>query len=248
MLTGRYVTADHTAGRFEVLLGVNPYGNAATDVVRTLRETLPEGEAAVSGYPAIITDLRDIMDRDTVRSFSLVLLGIFFVLLFLLRAVVAPLYLLATILLSYGATMGITRLASGVLFGTETLTWWVPFFMFVMLVALGMDYNIFLMGRVKEEVANYGMREGVHRAVAATGAIITSAGLIMARTFGAMMAGMITGLKQLGFAVAVGVLLDTFVIRTALVPAIAVLLDRWNWWPGHMPQAKPQAAPAPGDD
>ncbi len=237
LLTSRYVTADRRVARFEVILAGSPYSNEATDVVRTLRGMLPDGAAAVSGYPTVMTDLRDVMDRDTLRSFALVLLGIFIVLLFLLRAVVAPLYLIATILLSYGATMGITRLASDLLFGVDALTWWVPFFMFVMLVALGMDYNIFLMGRVKEEVAQYGTREGVHRAVAATGAIISSAGLIMAGTFGAMTAGVIIGLKQLGFAVAVGVLLDTFVIRTVLVPAIAVLLGRWNWWPGRAPKA-----------
>jgi RND superfamily putative drug exporter len=203
----------------------------------------------------ITTDLRDTMDRDMVRSFSLVLIGIFFVLLFLLRALISPVYLLLTILLSYGATLGITRLFSALVFGVDALTWWAPFFIFTMLIALGMDYNIFLMGRVKEETARHGIREGVHRAVAATGPIITSAGLIMAGTFAAMMAGTVTGLKQLGFAVAVGVLLDTFVIRTALVPAIVVLLDRWNWWPSKAPVVKVSnvrlenkaKAPASGD-
>ena len=243
-LAGRYLTPDRTAARFEVILAGNPYGDEATAVVRELRTILPGGPAAVSGYSVVITDLRDTVERDTLRAFSLVLLGIFIVLLFLLRALVSPLYLILSILLSYGATMGITRLASGLFFGTEALTWWVPFFMFVMLVALGMDYNIFLMGRVKEEVGRHGMREGVHQAVAATGAIITSAGIIMAGTFAAMLAGVITGLKQLGFAVAVGVLLDTFVIRTALVPAIAALLDRWNWWPGRMPQAPKEPEPS----
>jgi RND superfamily putative drug exporter len=249
-LTGRYVTDDRTAARFEVIMAVNPYADEATDVVRELRDVLPGGPAAISGLPAVMTDLRDTMERDMFRSFSLVLVGIFVVLLLLLRAFVSPIYLILTILLSYGATMGITRLFSVLVFGTTALTWWTPFFIFVMLIALGMDYNIFLMGRVKEEAARHGMREGVHRAVAATGPIITSAGLIMAGTFAAMMAGTVTGLKQLGFAVAVGVLLDTFIIRTALVPAIAVLLDRWNWWPGKAPQVAPDidaAATVPGD-
>ncbi len=239
-LTGRYITPDRTAARFEVILNINPYSDETTDVIREMRRILPGGAAAVSGTPTVMTDLRDTMDRDMLRSFSLVLVGIFVVLLFLLRALVAPVYLLLTILFSYGATLGITRIFSGIVFGSAALTWWAPFFIFVMLIALGMDYNIFLMGRVKEETARYGMREGVHRSVAATGPIITSAGLIMAGTFGAMMAGTVTGLKQLGFAVAVGVILDTFVIRTALVPAIAVLLDRWNWWPGKAPSAGPQ--------
>ncbi|NPV66698.1 MAG: MMPL family transporter [Anaerolineae bacterium] len=250
---GRYLSADRTAARFEVIPRDNPYGDEVTTLVHTLRDMLPGGEAAVSGVPVVTTDLRDTMERDMLRSFSLVLLGILIVLVVLLRALISPLYLILTILLSYGATMGITRLFSSLVFGVDALTWWVPFFMFSMLIALGMDYNIFLMGRVKEEAAQHGMREGVHRAVAATGPIITSAGLIMAGTFAAMLAGSVTGLKQLGFAVAVGVLLDTFVIRTALVPAIAVLLDRWNWWPGKAPRvpagrkAGASHAPASGD-
>ncbi len=253
MLTGRYVTTGRDAALFEVVLADNPYGDEAAQVVRDLRALAPDGSDAVTGVTVVTTDLRDTMDRDMLRAFSLVLLGIFVVLLVLLRALVSPIYLILTILLSYGATLGITRLFSMAVFGVDALTWWVPFFIFTMLIALGMDYNIFLMGRVKEETAQHGMREGVHRAVAATGPIITSAGIIMAGTFVAMMAGTVTGLKQLGFAVAVGVLLDTFVIRTALVPAIAVLLDRWNWWPGKTPQAAAEphrprqavAAPAP---
>ncbi len=234
-IVGRYLTADRAAARLEVIPVENPYGDEVTTLVHDLRAMLPGGNAAVSGMATITTDLRDTMDRDMLRSFSLVLFGIFLVLLVLLRALVSPIYLIVTILLSYGATLGITRLFSATVFGVDALTWWAPFLIFSMLIALGMDYNIFLMGRVKEEVARHGMREGVHRAVAATGPIITSAGLIMAGTFAAMLAGTVTGLKQLGFAVAVGVLLDTFVIRTALVPAIAVLLDRWNWWPGKAP-------------
>ncbi len=243
-LTERYITADRTAARFEVIMAGNPFGETAMDAITQLRAMIPGGVSAVSGLPAVITDLRDTMQRDTLRAFTFVLLGVFAVLLFLLRALVAPIYLILTILLSYGATMGITRLTSSLVFGTDALTWWVPFFMLVVLIALGMDYNIFLMGRVREEAHQHGMREGVHQAVIATGAIITSAGIIMAGTFSAMMSSIITGLVQLGFAVAVGVLLDTFIIRTTLVPAIAVLLDRWNWWPRRAPQA---ATPAGGE-
>jgi len=115
----------------------------------------------------------------------------------------------------------------------------VPIFMFVMLVALGMDYNIFLIGRVKEEVAKHGTKSGTQIALARTGGIITSAGVIMAGTFASMMSGSILGLVQIGFAVAFGVLLDTFVVRTTVVPAIIVLLRRWSWWPRRQPgQAK----------
>jgi RND superfamily putative drug exporter len=170
-----------------------------------------------------------------VRSIVWVLLGILVVLILLLRALVAPIYLILTILLSYGATLGIVRLVFTDLLGGAGVTWWVPIFMFVMLVALGMDYNIFLMGRVKEEVGRLPNREGTARAVSRTGGIITSAGIIMAGTFAAMMASSILGLVQIGFAVAVGVLLDTFVVRTAMVPALVTLLGRWSWWPRRQP-------------
>jgi RND superfamily putative drug exporter len=232
-----------------VILNGSPFSPEGMDTVSKLRAILPGGAAAVSGSSATMTDLRDTMDHDLLRAFAFVLLGVFLVLVFLLRALVSPVYLILTILLSYSATIGITRLASTVLFGTDELTWWVPFFIFVLLVALGMDYNIFLMGRVREERTRWGMRRGTYRAVSATGAIITSAGIIMAGTFAAMTSSVVVGLRQLGVAVSVGVLLDTFIIRTALVPAIAVLLDRWNWWPGaqsrrgdtRLPDGQPSA-------
>jgi RND superfamily putative drug exporter len=119
-----------------------------------------------------------------------------------------------------------------------------PVFMFVFLVALGIDYSIFLFGRIKEEVGYHGIREGVHVAVAATGAIITSAGIILAGTFAGMMAGEMMFLAELGFAVSVGVLIDTFVVRTILDPALATLFGRWTWWPGGVPKA-PESRPIP---
>jgi RND superfamily putative drug exporter len=244
MLTSRYVTADRTVAQFEVVLKGSPFGDEAMNTVEKLRAMLPDGVNAISGYPVAITDLRDTMQRDTTRAIFFVLAGIFVVLLALLRAIIPPIYLILSILLSYGATIGITRVASEVLWGTDALTWWVPFFMFVLLVALGMDYNIFLMGRVKEEARRYGMVDGVRRAAVATGAIITSAGIIMAGTFSAMMSSVIVGLSQLGFAVAVGVLMDTFIIRGMLIPAVVVLLNRWNWWPGRAPHVEPVEQPA----
>jgi RND superfamily putative drug exporter len=140
--------------------------------------------------------------------------------------------------------MGVVRLLFVDLLGNAGIVWWVPMFMFVMLVALGMDYNIFLIGRVKEEVVGAGTRAGVRHALARTGGIITSAGIIMAGTFASMMSGSLLGLLQIGFAVAFGVLLDTFVVRTTLVPAITVLLGRWSWWPRRLLKSE---TPATGD-
>jgi RND superfamily putative drug exporter len=231
-LKAGYISTDGTATRYQVVLKVGPYDPEAFTAVADLRAATTElGGGVVEGASAIVTDLQDASNRDMVRAILFVLAGIFVVLVLLLRALVAPLYLIFTILVSYGATLGIVRVVFSDLLHKPGVTWWVPIFMFVMLVALGMDYNIFLMGRVKEEVAKSGDRDGVRTAVAKTGGIITSAGIIMAGTFAAMMSGSILGLQQIGFAVAVGVLLDTFVVRTALVPAIAVLLGRWSWWP-----------------
>lgn len=228
-----YLSPDATAARFQVVLKLGPYAPQALNAVGLLRAAVNQDGATgvVEGSSAIVADLRASSNRDMVRVVIWVLAGVFVVLMLLLRALVAPLYLILTILLSYGATLGIVRVVFQNILGTSGVTWWVPIFMFVMLVALGMDYNIFLMGRVKEEVATRGNREGIRTAVARTGGIITSAGIIMAGTFGAMMSASILGLVQVGFAVAVGILLDTFVVRTALVPAIAVLLGRWSWWP-----------------
>jgi putative drug exporter of the RND superfamily len=236
-LRDAYVSADGTAARLQVVLDSGPYSPASVSAVEGIRQVLSEGgfEGGVEGNSAVLLDLRDASDRDMTRAIIFVLGGVFVVLLLLLRALVAPVYLILTILLSYGATLGVTRLLFVDILGGAGVTWWVPMFMFVMLVALGMDYNIFLIGRVKEEVAVRGTRDGTRLALGRTGGIITSAGVIMAGTFASMMSGSILGLLQIGFAVAFGVLLDTFVVRTTLVPAIVVLLGRWSWWPRRGP-------------
>ena len=232
-----YVSSDGTAARFQVVLSVGPYTPQALTTVAALRQTLTTVgvSGAVEGTSAVLLDLRDASNRDMTRTIVFVLAGIFVVLLLLLRAIVAPIYLILTILLSYTATLGVVRVLFVNILGAAGLTWWVPIFMFVMLVALGMDYNIFLIGRVKEEAAKRGTKEGTQVALAKTGGIITSAGIIMAGTFAAMMSASILGLLQIGFAVAFGVLLDTFVVRTTVVPAIIVLLKRWSWWPRRGP-------------
>ncbi len=234
-LRDAYLSADGTAARLQVVLESGPYTNEALETTQSLRVTLQEAgfEGGVEGNSSVMLDLRDAANRDMTRAIVFVLGGIFVVLLLLLRALVAPIYLILTILLSYAATLGVVRLLFVDLLGTSGIVWWVPLFMFVMLVALGMDYNIFLIGRVKEEVARGGTRAGTRLALARTGGIITSAGIIVAGTFASMTSASIMGLLQIGFAVAFGVLLDTFVVRTTLVPAIAVLLGRWSWWPAR---------------
>ena len=253
-LLPNYITSDYTAYKLEVILDVPPTSYEAMDTVHAMRNVLAQygdgGEAVVGGNTATVTDIKDTMDSDLLRAISLVLLGIFLVLLVMLRSAVAPLYLIGTVLLSFTFTLGVTNFVFQNFAGAEALTWYVPFFTFVFLVALGVDYSIFLFGRIKEEVGYHGIREGVHVAVARTGAIITSAGMILAGTFGAMISGEIRGLVEVGFAVAFGVLIDTFIVRTILDPALATLFGRWTWWPGGVPKAhavRPGQAVAAGD-
>ena len=239
-LRDAYLSSDGTAARLQVVLDSGPYSPVAISAVQSIQQTLKSDklDGVVEGNSAVLLDLREASNRDMTKAIIFVLGGIFVVLLLLLRALVAPIYLILTILLSYGGTLGVMRLLFVDIMHTAGVTWWVPMFMFVMLVALGMDYNIFLIGRVKEEVAASGTRSGTQHALARTGGIITSAGIIMAGTFASMMSGSILGLLQIGFAVAFGVLLDTFVVRTTLVPAIIVLLGRWSWWPRRGPQGR----------
>jgi RND superfamily putative drug exporter len=247
-LRDAYISTDGTAARLQVVLDTGPYSPEALTTAQTIRGTLDADgfDGVVEGNSAVLLDLRDASNRDMTRAIIFVLSGVFVVLILLLRALVAPVYLILTILLSYSATLGVVRLLFVDLLGAAGIVWWVPMFMFVMLVALGMDYNIFLIGRVKEEVAAGGTRAGTRLALARTGGIITSAGIIMAGTFASMMSASILGLLQIGFAVAFGVLLDTFVVRTTLVPAIVVLLGRWSWWPRRGPgQARKTAGSAP---
>jgi len=248
-LNNTYLANDGSAYRINVIVNVNPNSDAALDTVQQIRALLPRYEdgsqAVLSGQPVTLADIRDTMNRDLLRTMALVILGIFIVLLFMLRSLIAPIYLILTVIITYAFSLGLTDLVFRLVLGVESLSWYMPFFTLIFLVALGVDYSIFLIGRVKEEVPRHGTRAGVHKAVAATGAIITSAGLILAGTFAALLTGSIMGLIQLGFAVAFGVLVDTFVVRTMLVPAITVLLDKFAWWPGNLAHAVAKEAVEP---
>jgi RND superfamily putative drug exporter len=248
-LSGMFLNAASNAARFEIVLQDAPYSLAALDADERIDEVLEANtkESGINGSTAVNADIRNYLKEDQRLTITLVLGGIFIILMVMLRSVVAPMYLIGTILLSYTTTLGITRLASNVIWGTDELTWWVPFFMFVFLVALGIDYSIFLFGRMKEEVRRHGTPEGIHLAVQATGSIITSAGIIVAGTFGAMMAGNILGLVQIGLAVSVGILIDTFIVRTVLDPALAVFFRRATWWPGNIDRIETrETAPVTG--
>ena len=152
----------------------------------------------------------------------------------LLRSLIAPLYLMATIAFTYFATLGLAAVVFVVLVGHPGLGPAVPFFLFVFLNALSVDYNIYLMSRVREEARAAPLEEATRYALARTGPVITSAGIILAGTFSALMTLPLQDLLQLGFAVAVGVLIDTFITRTLIVPSAVALIGRWNWWPSRL--------------
>jgi RND superfamily putative drug exporter len=202
----------------------------------------------VLGPTASIRDVKAVTDRDQVRIMVLVVGCVFVVLVVLLRRPGICLYLLASVFFSYLATLGLTAVVFGALdpAGFRGLDWKLPLFLFTILIAVGEDYNIFLMARVKEEEPARGPTGAVVEALARTGQIITSCGLIMAGTFASLLAGSLAGMRQLGFALAVGVLLDTFVVRTVLVPAFLIWLGRRRERPVPQGQAvSDRARPTP---
>jgi putative drug exporter of the RND superfamily len=152
----------------------------------------------------------------------------------LLRSLVAPLYLLAAVTLNFLAAVGLCSVVFQRIQGQDGIYYAIPLYTFIFLVALGADYTIFLMSRVREEASRRGLQAGVPVAVANTGGVITSAGLILAGTFAVLTTLPLTLLYQFGLCVAVGVLLDTFVVRGLLVSGLVLLLGRWNWWPGRL--------------
>lgn len=239
--TRSYASADSGVAKFNVILQANPYGIEQIEGIGEFREYARSaaddsglsGEVLVGGDTAVSYDTDQANDRDRLFIIPMILLTIGVILGLLLRSLVAPLYLLGTIVLSYVATLGLTTWLFLNVFGYDGVGSAVSLFLFVFLVALGVDYNIYLMARIREETEHRDLHDGVQVALSRTGGVITSAGIILAGTFGALMTLPLRDLFQLGFAVAVGVLLDTFVIRTVMVPAIVVLLGRWNWWPGE---------------
>ncbi|MTE24180.1 MMPL family transporter [Microbacterium sp. ZXX196] len=205
----------------------------AADTVRALREDVPDG-VLIGGVTATAIDTNDASIHDRNLIIPVVLAVILVILMLLLRSILAPVLLMLTTVLSFGTAMGV----SGVLFthvfdfpGADPA---VPLFGFVFLVALGIDYNIFLMTRVREESLVHGTREGIRRGLTVTGGVITSAGIVLAATFAALGVIPILFLAQLAFIVAFGVLLDTFVVRTLLVPALATDIGRGVWWPSKL--------------
>ena len=227
--------------RIDLIFQSDPFSDRSLRSLAEVRkvlddETNPSGPLSgatatgLAGSTAMVADLKQVTTQDEQRMYWLVTLGVYVILVVLLRRPGICLYLIATVVLGYLASLGITEMVFRALHkGPDPwvgLDWKVSFFLFVILVAVGEDYNIFLMARVIEEEKKHGAIEGTRQAVMHTGGIISSCGLIMAGTFGSMLTGNLTALKELGFALGLGVLLDTFIVRPILVPAFVVLLYR----------------------
>jgi putative drug exporter of the RND superfamily len=193
----------------------------------------------VGGFSATSLDVQTTSQRDRTIIIPLVLAVVFVVLCLLLRAIVAPLILVVTVALSFLATLGVCGVMFRHVFGFAGADSAFPLFAFVFLVALGVDYNIFLMTRVREEVGKRGHRAGTLTGLAVTGGVITSAGIVLAATFSALAVLPLVFLSELAFAVAFGVLLDALVVRSLLVPAVTVDLGRPSWWPGKLRHTDP---------
>jgi RND superfamily putative drug exporter len=221
-----------------VIIDVNPYGEKATHIVRDIRKALKvvDPGATVAGTTAENLDVETTNARDTRVIVPVVLCLMLVVLMVLLRALVAPLYLVLSVIASFTATMGVATVFLTKVVGSSGLTFNLPLMAFIFLVALGIDYTIFLMHRVRVEAATHGTREGVLRALVATGGVVTGAGVILAGTFATLTLIPLAPLAQIGATVAFGILLDTFVVRALLVPALTVIAGETAWWPSERPQ------------
>ncbi|MBA3823934.1 MAG: MMPL family transporter, partial [Ktedonobacterales bacterium] len=258
-VVGRYaatvssIANDGQTATLAVTLKIDPYSAAALDAMAPIRAAARNAaqdaglstevaSVQLSGVTPQLADTRAANAHDTALIVPLVLLLVAIVLGLLLRSIVAPLYLLAAVTLNYFAALGISSLIFTRLQGEEGVSYATPLYTFIFLVALGADYTIFLMSRVREEAARRGLREGTAVAVSRTGGVITSAGLILAGTFLVLTTLPLRTLSDFGSAVAIGVLLDTFVVRGFLVPGIVVVLGKANWWPGKLPTVTADAA------
>ncbi|HSX68901.1 MMPL family transporter [Nocardioides sp.] len=232
--SARVAAGSGGVARIDVVLEGTPGSAEARGAVEELRAELSGFDGThVGGEEALAIDERTGADRDRRTVLPLILGVVLVALVVLLRAIVAPLVLVATVLATYAASMGASWWLFTGLLGFEALDVQVPLFAFLFLVALGVDYNIFLVTRAREEAREHGTREGMLRALTATGGVITSAGVLLAAVFAVLGVLPLVVLAQLGVVVCLGVLLDTLLVRTILVPAISLVLGDRFWWPSR---------------
>ncbi|MGI8428646.1 MAG: MMPL family transporter [Solirubrobacteraceae bacterium] len=253
--SAQYVSADGRTLQFYASLRAgNPSSTAALKAVPALRAAVARAAKAagatangVAGEAAAGYDVSRISSSDLKRIIPIVLVVIAILLTILLRSFVAPIYLILSVGLSYLAALGLAILLFVKLGGASGLNFVLPFFMFIFLMALGEDYNILVMTRIREEARGTELTSAVRRAIAATGGTVTSAGLVLAGTFAVLTVAGDSQTREIGLGLAAGVLLDTFLVRTLLIPSLVVLLGDRNWWPFGLGGARePRASPPAG--
>jgi RND superfamily putative drug exporter len=245
--TSQFVSADGKTIQFETSLTAgDPSTTAALNAVPAVRTaaqavvpTLHATDSGVTGEAPALYDVSSISNSDLAHVIPIAIIVIGVLLALVMRSLIAPLYLIASVALSYFAALGLAVIVFIWLGGSGGITFILPFLLFIFLLALGEDYNILVMTRIREEAHHLPLREAVSRAIGVTGTTVTSAGLVLAGTFAvfAVVGGRGAGGSQIvdvGIGLAVGVIMDTFVVRTVLVPCTVVLLGRWNWWPSKL--------------
>jgi RND superfamily putative drug exporter len=260
--TANYVSPDGRTVQFATgLTAGDPATTAAMDATPAIRDALTAvarsvhaTDSGVLGQSAALYDISDISANDLITIVPIAIFAIGLLLALVLRSLIAPIYLIASVGLSYLAALGLAVIAFVKLAGDGGLVFFMPFLMFIFLLALGEDYNILIMSRIREEAHDLPLREAVVKALSSTGTTITSAGLVLAGSFLVLtlVAGSGSGgpqIRDIGLGLAAGILMDTFLVRTLLVPSTVVLLGRWNWWPSrlgrHPHPAAATALPAP---
>lgn len=236
-----YISADGHSVRYLVQTKLNPFSAEAMDQINAISEiargaqpntALADASISMGGFPAALRDTRDYYERDIRFIIAATLVVVLLTLMVLLRSIIAPLYLVGSVVLSYFAAIGIGVLTFQMILG-EQLHWSVPPLAFVVLVAVGADYNMLFVSRMRDE-SPHSIRYGIIRTLSSTGGVITAAGLIFAASMGGLLFSSIGIVVQGGFVIGVGILLDTFVVRTITVPAMAALVGRANWWPSRV--------------
>lgn len=236
-----FVSADGHTARYLISTEFGAFGDEAIELTGKIRQTaqaavpntsLENSTVEVAGATSLTEDVKKYLNEDFVHIIITTLVIVALILVLLLRAVLAPLYLLISVVLSYVSALGLGVIVFQFLLGQE-LSWMLAPMAFIVLVAVGADYNMLLISRLRDE-SSRGIRVGVIRTVASTGSVITSAGIIFAASMFGLMAGQFQGMIQIGFVIGTGLLLDTFIVRTVTVPALASLIGRGNWWPSKV--------------
>jgi putative drug exporter of the RND superfamily len=255
--TANYVAPNGTTVQISTgLKAGDPGSTAALDAVPAIRAATTAAQKAsgatasgAGGEAPALYDISQISTSDLKHIFPIAILAIGFLLALVLRSLIAPLYLIASVGLSYLAALGLSVIVFIKIGGSGGLEFFMPFLMFIFLLALGEDYNILVMTRIREEAQKLPLRDAVAKAVGITGTTVTSAGLVLAGSFIVLTVaagGSNSQVRDIGLGLALGILMDTFLVRTLLVPATVVLLGRWNWWPSRLRVQRAEQAPLAG--